>query len=331
MAQLVVYIRSRDFFGSQIISYPLLYQLYRMYPNQSIRVVGQDNLAHYYCPLPWVETYARCNGLPQNARQIEADTHTVISLHPTSEKVALLGLIKRVPVRVGFRNGRALDFSWTHSYRYSDQEYIGLANCRLLAQLADFDPLQAARNSMLGLARSGSTAPVALSRVVLMPGGGAGAFKRWPIASFWMLIQQLDTLLGTDTTYTVVLGQAEAREMHFLQERTHPRIQLLISRPLHEIAAVCTQAQLVVANDCGPSHIGQMAGAAYVGVFPGPNPRWFWSRRGARLVVPVNSSDGINSITPAQVLAACRSALDESQVENAVTPGLVPSSTVSPA
>lgn len=308
MSNIIVYIRSRNFFGSQIVCYPVLYQLRKIFPNETIGVVGQDDLASFYTILPWVSSYSKCSSFLDMYRQIQPQTHTVITLHPSSERYALASVLGRVRTRVGFRNNRLLDFSWTHSCEVTNNEYIGLANCNLLCRYQPFDPQHAARASILELGLL-CQHEVPSSDVVLMPGGGAGMFKRWKVQNFISLIPMLDSILGADTTFTFVLGKSEQAEARFLQQHLSPKIRLLVSRPVFEIASVCAKAKLVISNDCGPSHLAQMSGVPYVGIFFKENPRWFWARKNTRAVLPDLSTDDIQTITPGRVLDACKAVL----------------------
>lgn len=308
MAEVVVYVRSRDFFGSQIVSYPVLHQLRKIFPNDTIGVVGQDDLASYYTILPWIDTYTKCNSFLEVYRQLQPQTHTVIALHHSSERYALASVLGKVGTRVGFRNKRVLDFSWTHSCEMTDGEYIGLTNCKLLHCYRPFDPQHAARASILELARLRQhDAPA--SDVVMMPGGGAGAFKRWKIQNFLSLIPKLECILGADATFTFILGQSEQAETEFLRQHPNPRIRLLVSRPIFEIASACASAKLVIANDCGPSHLAQISGVPYVGIFPKENRKWFWARENSQAVLPEQGIDDIQTITPERVVQACKAVL----------------------
>lgn len=108
-----------------------------------------------------------------------------------------------------------------------------------------------------------------------MPGGGAGAFKRWDIRHYVALTDRLKLELGADICFSFVLGPDETQEYAYLQSLQRPDFRFLMQGSLAEIAYVSLHARLVVANDCGPSHVAQSACVPLVGVFYRPNPEWF--------------------------------------------------------
>lgn len=146
-----------------------------------------------------------------------------------------------------------------------------------------------------------------------------GAFKRWGIANYTALAQRLQHHLGPYTTFTCILGPAETDELAQLQQLNLPNFRLLVSRPLADIADLCVNAKLIVANDCGPSHIAQNTGTPYVGLFNEPNPEWFWQRPNTRAVTPPLGTIDIQSVSIERVEAACCNALKNISTARATT------------
>lgn len=226
-------------------------------------------------------------------------------LHYSSEKYALICAARGVPVRLGFKNNRVTDFLWTHAYRKDPNEYLAVANLKLLGLLNPVDVHTVTRDSMLALAQqTENTVPQA--NVVLMPGGGAGEFKRWDIQSFVALTTQLKSVMGPTTRFCFVMGPDEHKEAAFVQSQGRADIDIMMTRPLPEIGKMVLSSQLVVANDCGPSHIAQNAGVPYVGILHEPNPQWFWQRTNSRYVLPDDGSDNIKAVSVDNALRACQ-------------------------
>ena len=308
MKEVIVFIRSMQFLGTQIVSYPLLYQLKQFWPHCHVRVVAQDAVGQHYLSLPWVDAFTQANTLPEVYRALNRSATMVIALHFASEKYGIAALFKRPTYRLGFKNARLTDFVWTHSHRKDFAEYMGLANLRVLAALKNFDPQQAARECVRvlagqpsGIQPSNSESP----QIVLMPGGGAGDYKRWPIEHYVSLITLLKPLLAPNTSFCFVLGPDEVEQYQWLQSLNRSDFTYLMTRPLSEICAAVLQAQLVVANDCGPSHLAQFSGVPYVGVFHESNREWFWARETSLDVLPGDGTTDINNVTPERVFAAC--------------------------
>lgn len=216
-------------------------------------------------------------------------------------------------MRIGFNNDRLGDRVWTHSHRKDINEYIGLANLRLLATHQDHDHERTARSAFLEIAypHLGKVAP---ADIVLIPGGGAGEFKRWALDHYVALADLLQGHLGGSANFTFVLGPDEGEMRERISRLGRSDFRVEFCRPAAELAALMKDARLVVSNDCGPSHIAQGLCVPYVGVFNEPNPEWFWVRRYTRDVVPDNGTAEINSIEPERVLRSCLSVLGESRL-----------------
>lgn len=297
------------FLGTQIVSYPLLYQIKQFWPTCHLRVVAQDAVGQHYLSLPWVDAFTQADKLPEVYRAMDGKADLVIALHFASEKYGIAALLKRPKFRLGFKNKRVTDFVWTHSHRKDFSEYMGRANLRLLAAFKDFDPAQAARQCVQALAVLDSRAPALAAQVVLMPGGGAGDYKRWPIEHYVALADLLKSKLIPEASFCFVMGPDEAEQYRWLQSLGRSDFVYLMTRPLSEIAKAVMGAKLVVANDCGPSHLAQFAGVPYVGVFHESNREWFWTRETSVDVLPLDGTNEIKNVTPQQVLDASRQVL----------------------
>ena len=341
MKNVIVFIRSMQFLGTQIVSYPLLYQIKQFWPACNLRVVAQDAVGQHYLTLPWVDAFTQADKLPEVYRTMDGSADLVIALHFASEKYGIAALLKRPRFRLGFKNKRVTDFVWTHSHRKNFAEYMGLANLRVLAAFKDFDPAQAARQcvqalaaiedrastvgsselahandasrSRLRLNESSIQLPSASNaiapQIVLMPGGGAGDYKRWPIEQYVALADLLKATLVPQVTFCFVMGPDEAEQHRWLQSLGRSDFVYLMTRPLAEIAKAVMGAKLVVANDCGPSHLAQFAGVPYVGVFHESNREWFWARQTSADVLPQDGTCEIKNVKPEQVLEACQQVL----------------------
>lgn len=308
MKDVAVFIRSMRFLGTQIVSYPMLWQIRQFWPDCKLRVVAQDDVGKHYLPLPWVDEFIQADSFKENYRALGKRADMMIVLHFASDKYGAVGLARRPRARLGFRNRRVTDIAWTHAHRKDFSEYMGLANMRLLASYRPFDPEVSARASMVAIAGLRQATPDPAD-VVFMPGGGAGSFKRWPIAAYIALADLLRGHLGASTRFAFVLGPDEKDELEVLTGLNRSDFQIVMSRPIAEIAHLVLGARLVVANDCGPSHLAQFACVPYVGVFHESNREWFWARPYTAEAFPTDGSKDISHIAPHEVLAACARAL----------------------
>jgi len=306
------------FMGGQIVAYPLLYALHQHMPHARLRVVARDPVGRDYTDLPWPVEFVQVDGWLDHYRTLGRRTDIMMALHYTSERYGMLAALARPRLRLGFANKRFTDRIWTHRWNKNFNEYLAVANVQLLRQVFDIDIEQNSRACFQALADSADQA-ITPSDVVFMPGGGAGAYKRWGLNNFLHLHRSLVTRLGNDLSFTVVMGPDEREEYERLRVLALPNVHLMMTRPIAEIAAVCMTAKLIVANDCGPSHVGQGACVPYVGVFHCPNPSWYWDRPYSRCVIPEGEGLGdIQRVTPDQVLRACEAVWETGPAHRAV-------------
>lgn len=311
MSDIVVFVRSKSRYGDQIVAFPALYQLKKLWPDKQVRVVSRFGVEDFYTRLPWVDQFVRADAFGDQVRALPWHASASLSLHHSSERFALINLLRQPALRLGFRNRRIGDCVWTHSHAKNIREYIGLANLRLLATLQEDDPEAIARQCFVEIGRP-CAAKVEPADIVLIPGGGAGKFKRWSLDHYVALADLLQARLGGGATFTFVLGPDEAAERERLQCLQRTDFRLEYCRPVAELVALMQNARLIVSNDCGPSHIAQGLCVPYVGVFNESNPEWFWARGYTRDVVPDAGLSDINSIPPGRVLEACMAVIAES-------------------
>jgi ADP-heptose:LPS heptosyltransferase len=303
-----VFIRSMRFWGTQLVSYPVLYQMHQLWPNCEITVVGTDPLHRHYETLPWVRRFVSAQGFAEQFKCVTPGTDLMVALHFVSERYGAVGILRRPKYRLGFANARFTDFIWTHRYKKDWSEYMALSNMRLLGELSPFDPETAAKNCIAALAVAPST-ELPSGLVVMILGGGDGPYKRWPIESFLALCDVLKVQLSPDMRFGFVLGPDESAEAAVLQSLARSDIVIFENRPLGELCRLMFGARLVVANDCGPSHLAQLACVPYVTVLHEPNPEWFWDQSYTRYVTPRDDSLEISRVQVADVAHACAEAM----------------------
>jgi ADP-heptose:LPS heptosyltransferase len=145
-----------------------------------------------------------------------------------------------------------------------------------------------------------------VERAVLLPGAGRPE-KRWPLARFLALGRALAQDLGERPL--LVLGP---RERALLEEippdsGVEIRDQLEIGALLRLIAA----APLVVANDSGPSHLAQLSGRRFLGLYRAGFSTiedWFLDKENSDLVA-TQPGEGMDAIHLEGVLARARALL----------------------
>lgn len=100
---------------------------------------------------------------------------------------------------------------------------------------------------------------------------GSNILKRWPEAHWSDLLK-----LFSRENYKIgiIVGYAEKESLPNMSIPTNIKVYSEIST--RKIAALCENASLVIANDCGPMHIAAASGANLIAIFGPTNPRcWF--------------------------------------------------------
>ncbi|MGE4339454.1 MAG: glycosyltransferase family 9 protein [Pigmentiphaga sp.] len=323
MRDIVVLVRSRPFFGAQLVMFPALHQLKQWLPDHCLRVVARDPLGSVFEALPWVDEFRLARSAFDEWRAIGSACAVLLALHPSSERHGALAALRLPPVRLGYHNGRLTDRVWTHAIAADTHTYRALHGLQLLNAWRPLDPFASARDSVLALAAVLPPAErVAPGGIVLMPGGGAGEFKKWGLDNFLALVEALRRGPSGAAPVHIVLGPAEAAEAAALEADAIHDCTVWLQPSLSQLAALVADARLVVANDCGPSHLGQCSGTPFVGLFDAIKPEWFWPRPLARCLTPSDNLP-LRELPLPTVLAACEDLLTEaSRGLNAVAPSL---------
>ena len=137
---------------------------------------------------------------------------------------------------------------------------------------------------------------------------GRGRGKLWGEDHYVALARRL-VERDPSARFLLVLGE---REHHypevFASEGLAGRTRSLVEGSLADIARAVIASRVVVANDCGPSHIAQIAGVPIVSLFGNSDGRvaerigeWFYVRPGARCLTTAEAAP-IRSIPVERVL-----------------------------
>lgn len=310
----VVFVQNRDFFGNRLCHLPLLHALGQD-PGDTVAVFSPYPTGGFFRAVGFADRERRYPHRPLRVlaavRELAPDR--VVTLRPSSEWLNAVVGLSGARRRAGFRSltGRLV---LTHAARRHPEEYRPdylLRPARALGLEADLAA------PFLALAdRSDLELPAADPRICVMPGGGTGAFKRWGLDRFLEVGRRLAEG-RPDAGFVFVLGPDESG--HRDRIRRSPladRSRLLYRRGVGEIAAAVRASDLVVANDCGPSHVAQMLAAPYVGLYADHDGRveerlreWF-RPTGRSVAVTGAAGEPIDSIPVDEVADAAAGLLD---------------------
>ena len=226
-------------------------------------------------------------------RRLGADM--LLTLRPVSIFIDLLVGASRAPVRTGYRTAISrLLFSCTAPR--------DLAIYRPLNYLRVVDAL-GVQPALAELLRGGG-APFHCAALdpdgefyCLMP-GGIPMHKRWGIDNFLALAARIRADRPA-ARFLFVLGPNEGYAHQAIRESATAAANVILDTPsLATIARAVLASRVTIANDCGPSHVAQLLGRPYVGLFAnhrgqaeGLAREWFFPRPGARwLSAPAGAS-----------------------------------------
>ena len=94
MNEVTVFIRSMRFLGTQIVSYPMLWQIRQFWPGCRLRVVAQDDVGRHYLSLPWVDEFIQADTFTENYRALGRRTDMMIVLHFASDKYGAVAMLR---------------------------------------------------------------------------------------------------------------------------------------------------------------------------------------------------------------------------------------------
>lgn len=325
-------LRNRWHFGAQIVTIPALFYIKKhlLSDNGSLTLISKQKSEWFYHQFPWVDHYKLQRGIADDLRLIRR-SGLLVSLRTRSYRFLVLSLLARCKARFGLSRGSWADCGWTDQILFDDSVYRGMHYLKLVTvrhKLSDADLLQLLRlpfaqlseESEICLSEGGDSLTV---HICIMPGGGAGSFKKWGVSNYYAVVKMISQHLKRTCAVHWVLGPDETEELHqidaYQSDATEAGIRFFtyVSHPIKDVAAIVDQAALTLANDCGPAHIAQCMLKPFVGVFDAYKPEWFLKRDLAVCVLPELKSSGridvndempgIGSITPQAVFGkVCR-------------------------
>lgn len=310
-----VFLQNRDFFGAMVVHVPLFDALRRAAPDHPIVTYAPFDRGRIFQSLGLADdtfVYAHTGGtLWSDVREHKFDR--VVLLRPQSFGLTALLSTAGAKRTLGYTTALS-KLVFSHTIRRDTRIYRARNYTDLIASDVEIPPFP---ECVERLARR-STRQVESGAIVLMP-CGSEARKLWGERNFVAIAQRL-VERDRATRFTLVLGRDEARYVELFREADlGDRTNALIDGSLADIARTVSSARVVIANDCGPSHVAQLAGVPMVLLFGnwdgGARARideWFDPRRSARCLTTAGVAP-IDSIEVADVVTALESALDESR------------------
>ena len=233
--KIVIFMQNRDFFGAQIIHIPLVLELKKQYPNSKIILFAKYGVAKILNGLNIVDKIIiEKTKFDTFKKYISINPDVTINLRKKSLFINMLISFFNFKTKIGFETGLTKLF-FTKTSVYNSSLYRG-------------------HNYMKPFDRTMELLPTnTKKRISILPGAG-GDFKMWNINNYISLAKQLKEIY-VDYEICFVLGNKEASFSNDIPKE----FKIYLNLEIKSLFEVIQESMLVIANDCGPSHIAQIS------------------------------------------------------------------------
>lgn len=293
----IVLARSRPFFGAQITCIPAIYAASLL--DGSCSVFCKYRVGYIFKQLPWVNDITEETRFSKEV--FSARKHDfVFNLRP--KKIAQAQLISL------FGGGQLLSVP----KQVDKNKYRALWHLEPVLKKLDVPASELLARPFIELANTSSLIlPCDTLHIAIMPGAGAGAQKKWGTANYLECFQTLASAYpNKQAMLHVILGPDELDEKHAFEQYDPEHICIHNKLCLADLSSLLVQSDLVIANDCGPSHIAQCLQRPSVILYDKDKPEWFYPHAQAVALFPAQGQP-ISTLTVEQVSQAACALLEQ--------------------
>ncbi|MDA3947319.1 MAG: hypothetical protein PF439_11640 [Helicobacteraceae bacterium] len=282
---IAIFMQNRPHFGANLLHIPLIYSLKQCFPDADITLFSKNGTAKILTSvMPIKNIHVTKDKFKEVQTYQKLDADITISLRKNSLPVTLAMILLNRNKTYGYANFLSrLFFTKTLPFNQSlfrTESYLAL--------LPDQCPKQYL-----------PSIPVQQKHICLMP-GGAFDWKHWDIENYLKLADRLKNRLPEYTVY-FVMGEMEEPYVKTI-EAWHNHYEILINQPLKALFELVQSSQLVIANDCGPSHIAQISDVKNIILYSSEvndgnsvAKEWFRDKEDSAFIVGVKG-ESINTI-----------------------------------
>jgi len=312
---IIVFIPNKPFFGAMLVQFPFFLTLRHSFPKAKIYICANYDEAKLFLDYELVDDIffyskkvEKVSFSIQRLNALKPDL--LINLRHKSEKVHWYCQFIRARIKISFTPKLSVFHRiYFDTIPFQNSTYIAFNYLRVLEKLGLDITLSFELFKQLGHKHIKNKRFLAQNNIVLMAGGGEGEYKRWGIQNFLefcKLIQQK----YSDSHLIFILGNSEKQFIPEIQKCLLPdTYSLLISASIYELIHTVQQANLVVANDCGPSHIAQMCQTNYISIWGWLEKRspleimglWYLPTPNSMAILPPYPKTNIKDISPRQI------------------------------
>jgi ADP-heptose:LPS heptosyltransferase len=260
MKKIAILAPNKDFFGATIVQFPFFQSLKAAYPDSEIKVWSSVKIANV------LKKYSLCDEVIDDEKKgffsflsslRNYSPDLIINMRPFSEKTSLVTLLTSARKKISFTKKKNGNGVYQNTQVYIAYSYLDLLNPLKIDQDRNFE--------LFGklISTSNYEIPNDKKNIVFIVAGGE-KYKRWGIENFLKLID----ILGKDSfCYHFVLGGDEVEYLEDIKKKNLTHYQIHQSRSIEDLGKLFTSSDLVISNDCGPSHIAQLSHCKYLSLW----------------------------------------------------------------
>lgn len=318
-------LRNRWHFGAQILTIPALFYIKK---NSAIKnpieisIISKQDTNWFYSQFNWIDNFFIQGGFFSDLKLIYK-SEKLVSFQPSSYRYLFLSLLARIDENFGFSKKRFLNRLWKKSIEFNPSVYRGLHYLQLASVEDGIDNTELMNHLRLPFIKIASTSDLIINscnqddtlNVCIMPGGGAGEFKKWGVKNFFESAKLLAFSKNKSVVLHWLVGPDEIEEKKsidflvnnstLINEKLSVTSFLYTDLKIKDIAALVSQVDITIANDCGPAHVAQCMQQGFIGIFDQTKPEWFLVHTASKCVVPNKENTDekypILSISPTEV------------------------------
>ncbi|MEF1308636.1 glycosyltransferase family 9 protein [Vibrio mytili] len=261
MTNVAVFVPHRAQFGNITTQIPLLCAIRKEIKDAKITVYTKSSNSELLVTAGLAEKIVNYKGWSifkivssLNAQKFDK----VFNIYSGSERVHAALFLAKVKEKYAFSNSKLLDkfgFYSQHVFTQKGKQYVANNNLELgnVVFGTQYD------TSIINMLGSKDSAQQTKSRLTIVPAGGAGEFKVWPIEKYCEAAKTIYQTSKSIETITVILGPQECDKAAVVEACLKDCPYEIVQSPsIQTLVDIANSSRITLANDCGPCHIFQM-------------------------------------------------------------------------
>jgi len=310
MKKIAIIAPNRHHFGNIMTQLPLFCALRKKYPDAEITVWTKLETHQFLIKCKAVDKVEvfKGNSLLKLIFRLRKEKYDeLFNIYSGSEKAHIASAFSGAIKKLGFSNNKWMSFCYDYFLVVQKgQRYIAFNN---LALLNYFDKIEV-KPSIISMLNETDNQLHKIKKetlsVVLVPGGGAGSYKRWDINNYCETAKYLLETCKSVEVIQFVLGPGEKKYLSVIHQMLpQNKVKIYDAPSVPTLIELAENSDLVIGNDCGPMHIFQMMESPIIMLWgwgdDGCSPietmrEWFYPNEHSWSMVPSIHHKTINSI-----------------------------------